>query len=91
MSLNPHFFVSQGPFDILEVDWVLLADYLDDTLASILYWLCSSSHQSSWSVHLKMKLIPWIYLFLHHVDLDVEKKVLELLDGICTDKDIFIC
>lgn len=66
------------PYDLYEMDWACIADYLDRTHIPPLFCLCSSSHASIWSFGSKSKGIPWVTL-IHSGDIELQMMIIELI------------
>lgn len=69
-------------YDINEMDWLNVSDYLDNIRGASLFWLTStSSNESLLSVIDGLMQVPWI-LLLHHIDLDLQNVVIAMIqDG----------
>lgn len=68
-------------YDLLEVDWTCVSDYLDDAYLSCLHWLSTSSHESAWFMHARIASRPWV-MMLHNLDDDVLTMVSDMVhDG----------
>lgn len=70
-----------GPFyDLHEIDWVYISDYLCGVHLPPLFWLCSSSYNSSWSTIDKLHTIFWAPL-IHNLDGDIQRTVVEIIQA----------
>lgn len=60
-------------YHLLEIDWVCVADYLNNTKHLLLKILCSSSLESLYRIN----GVPWVHL-LHGADVEIAKIVAEV-------------
>lgn len=65
-------------YDLFEVDWVCISDYLDIVHTPSLHWLSASSNGLSWYVRPKIVGLSWVCL-LHHLDSPLQRSIVELM------------
>lgn len=65
-------------FDLTEVDWVILTDYLDDIHAISLSWLCSTSSGTTWCLGYRIIDISW-FMLLQELEPDIQSTIVEIL------------
>lgn len=82
VPLNTYIHPLAECYDLSEVDWAVVMDYMDMGHIGPLHWLCSSSHGSTWCLGPRIMKFPWV-LMLHHLDKDILSRVIEAIDGGC--------
>lgn len=64
-------------YDLFEMDWAYVSDYLDTKRKFPLHWLSSNSHGFALSLSCS---IEWV-LLLHHLDSDIRGIVIEMVQN----------
>lgn len=76
--LNP-----QPLYDLFEMDWVCIGEYLDGPHSSILCLFSSSAQGAVWNLESKLKGVPWVVL-LHNESYKSQMMAAEYVrDGTC--------
>lgn len=71
--------LSDVKYDLKEIDWICVSDYMDPFHSRTLIWLCSSSHALCWAIANQLDgKVPWVRL-LHGLHNDIQIIILNSL------------
>lgn len=65
-------------YDLSEVDWACISDYLNTSHLPILFYFSSSSHGSLWCLNAHVMKIPWVFL-LHQLESDIQQIIIDMV------------